>query len=227
MKNLFLLAFGTALLFSLTFCRNTPLPEGHSKVSDGMPIPDANNPAQPAAALPMGKIDSAVGFAGSDRAAWSPLTATSEEFIYQHYRVKISREPNTPGEKIVVARDNGRTDFTIPMPENGYFKGICRNKMFVDAGTGPDGRRFYVFDLDNQTQYFDSPYCGDPQVVGADRLHFLIPVEESTVTRIPDCPQKEEWVKNGLKVGYGQRAIFNFMKRSLTEKSEWACVPMQ
>lgn len=177
--------------------------------------------------LPMGKLDSLAGFKGSDRATWSPLTSKSEEFIYQHYTVVITRNSDQPGEQITVKRDSGRADFVIPMPEAGYFKGVTRNKLIVDAGTGPDGREFFVYDLDKKVQFFSSPYCGEPQIIQGERMYFLLPVDEKEVARIPDCPEKEQWVKDGLSVGYGQRCILNLVVRSYTKKSEWACVAKQ
>jgi hypothetical protein len=223
MKNLSLFAGGVVLLFTLAFCKNTPLPEGQTMVSDNM----TSGMQAPATPLPNGKLDSLAGFKGCERATWSPLTANSEEFIYQHYTVVITRNNNLPGEQITVRRDSGRADFNIPMPENGYFKGVCRNKLFVDAGTGPDGRTFTVFDLDKKVQFFSSPYCGEPQIIQAERMHFLLPVEEAEVERKPECPEQEQWTKDGLSVGYGQRCILNLVVRSYTRKSEWVCVAKQ
>lgn len=222
MKNLLLAS--AAMLLTLTFCKNTPLPEGQTVVSDNPSVAAGNGPA---VQLPMGKLDTMAGIQGCEVATWSPLTANSEEFIYQHYTVKIVNNQDQPGQQITVVRDSGRADFIVPMPENGYFNGVCRNKMFVDAGTGPDGRMLFVYDLDRMSQFFQTPYCGDMKILHDDRLYFMVPVDEKEVTKMPDCPEKEQWQKDGLRVGYGQRCIFNFVIRTLTRKSEWACVPMQ
>ena len=223
MKNLFLFVSAAALSITLTFCKNTPLPEGQTMVTDKTPT---EAPA-PAAPLPMGNIDSLAGFKGCDRATWSPLTANSDQFVYHHYTVIVTRNSDEPGEKITVRRDSGRADFVIPMPEAGYFKGVSRSKLFVDAGTGPDNRQLFIYDVDKQSQYYSSSYVGEPQIIQAERFYFLLPVDEKDVTRIPDCPEKAQWEKDGLRVGYGQRCILNLLVRSLTRKSEWACVPMQ
>lgn len=223
MKNLIFLAAASALLFSFSFCKNTPLPEGQTMVTPET----STEPAAPPAPLPPGKSDTLVGFRGCERAAWSPLDVYSDEFIYQHYTVKKRRIANNPGEIVTVLRDSGRTAFTVPMPPKGYFLGICRNKLFVDAGSGPDGRHLFVFDVDQMAQLYETPYCGEPQIIESSRLHFLRPVDESEVTKMPDCPDKEQWLKDGLRVGYGQRCIYNLEQRSLTRKSEWMCVPVQ
>jgi len=222
MKNLLLFAAAAILTLALSFCKNTPLPEGQTIVSENTPTE-----TQPAAPLPTGKSDSLIGFRGCDRAAWSPLSRTADEFIYQHYIVKKTQIANNPGEVVTVLRDSGRVAFTVPMPTNGYFHGIIRNKLFVDAGTGPDNRELFVYDIDLMAELFRTPYCGEPQIIESSRLHFLLPVMENDVTKMPDCPEKEQWLKDGLRVGYGQRCIFNLAQRSLTRKSEWTCVPLQ
>jgi hypothetical protein len=222
MKNLFVLTAGTALLLTLAFCKNTPLPEGQTMVSENTPIASA-----PETPVQMSSRDSVAGFEGCDRATWSPLTTNSEQFIYQNYTVKITRNPNKPGDNITVKRDAGRADFVVPTIENAHFKGVSRNKLFVESGTGTDDRHLYVYDIDKRLMFFDTPYCGEIQIVHSDRLYFMMPVVQEEVTRIPDCPEKEQWIKDGLQVGYGQRCIFNLLQRSLTRKSEWACVPVQ
>ena len=219
MKNHILFAAAAALILLLDSCENKTATIG--KLS-----PEPENKLTPGS-LPPGKSDSIVGFRGCESAAYSPLTADSDEFIYQHYTVKLKRKSDGPGEEITVVRDSGRADFVIPMPEAGRFFGIYKNKMFVDAGTGPDNRELFIFDLDKEVQTFNTPYCGELRIAESERLWFMVPVEESEVVKKPECPEKDEWIKNGLKVGYGQRCIFNFMNRSLTRKSEWVCVPLQ
>lgn len=219
MKNLFLLTAGTAMLFTLAFCKNTPMPEGRKVVSDQ--LPEASAP------LPMGNIDSVPGFQGCDKATWSPITVNSEKFVYQHFTVIVARNNDQLGEQITVQRDSGRADFVLPPVEAGHFYGVCRNKIFVESGTGTEGRQLIVFDVDKQVQFFNTLYYGEPQIVHSDRLYFLMPADEKEVTRIPDCPEKEQWTKDGLRVGYGQRCIFNLLQRTLTRKSEWVCVALQ
>lgn len=218
MKNLITIAAATVLTLLLASCENKTATIGNLTKKTGELTPGG---------LPAGKSDSIAGFKGCESAAFSPLTPDSDEFLYQHYTVIIKRKPNDAGEEVTVRRDSGRTDFVIPVPEAGRFYGILHGKLFIDAGTGPDLRHLFMFDLDKESQWFDTPYCGDVQIIDSERLYFLLPVEESEVAKKPDCPEKAEWEKNGLRAGYGQRSIFNFINRSLTRKSEWVCVPMQ
>lgn len=221
MKNLFLLAVSAAIILCFEFCENKTARTGSYGNATG------ENTSGASTELPPGKNDSLAGFPGCERAAWSPLTTNSEEFIYQHYVVKITRPQDGSGEEIVVKRDSGRADFTIPIHEGGRFYGISRNRLFVDAGTGPNNREVYVYDLDRMLQLFGTPYCGDLQIVQSEKIRYLVPVEEQDVVKMPECPEKSEWEKKGLRVGYGQRCLFNFVNRSLTRKSEWECVPLQ
>lgn len=219
MKNLFFFSLAIALTLTLIFCKNTPLPEGQTVVT-------RETSAEPPISLPASQNDTLPGFKGCERASWSLLSASSGQFLYQSYTVKINLVPNKQSEEIIVLPDTGEGSFTIPMPDDGHFHGICRNKLFVEASDEAGGRRFFIFDIEKPAQLYSTPYCGEPQIVESDRLHFLQPVDEKEVTKMPDCPNKEEWTKNGLRVGYGQRCIYNLEKRSLTRKSEWVCVPL-
>ena len=52
-------------------------------------------------------------------------------------------------------------------------------------------------------------------------------IEESDMIKVPDCPDKAKWEKEGAKVIYGQLCLYNIVQRSLTKKSEYICVPLK
>jgi hypothetical protein len=220
MKNI-LLPVSVAVLFcgASSFCKNTPVDNAKTAV-----LENAGSDKTP---LPPGKADSLVGLKGCEKAAWSAVSADTDEFIYQHFTVRKTRSADQPGEQVMIMRDSNRGNFALPMPEDGHFMGAVRNMVFVDRGFGSEGRELLIFDVDRMVQYYSSPYCGEPEVVQSEKLYFLIPVAEQDVVRMPDCPQREEWTKAGLGIGYGQRAIMNLTRRSLTKKSEWVCVARQ
>lgn len=223
MKNLLLLAAALPVIFVLSFCKNTPAPEQQSATTETIPVDTAG---ESSASAPTGQIDTVAGFRGCEKASWVPSANTNiERFYYQHFTVKVMRNGDKPGEQIIVYRKDSLPNVIIPMPENRFFMGLCRNKLFVTTAPDAPQREMFIYDIDKMQLYFESPYCGEPEIVHFEKLYFLLPTDKKEVTKIPDCPEKEEWEKNGKEVGYGQRAVLNLLRYSFTRKSEWACVP--
>lgn len=168
--------------------------------------------------------DTVMGFEGCDRASIKVVKPDLTEFIYQNYTVQVAPKTDGPGEVVVVKYTNTLSSlFTVPMPDAGYFHGMWADYMFVDAGTGPDGREITIFNLKDKTREYTSAYCDTLMVLPDGKLWFYVPGKEDEMKEKPDCPQQAEWASKGLGVGYGQRTVYNLRTRSLTRKSEWKC----
>ena len=180
------------------------------------------------AKLPAARTDSLFGIEGCERAGFQALSAKVRKFTYQNFSVQIT-DQDTPGEKIqVIMHSNGKV-LDVPDGEPVYFAGAARDHIFIDVGTGPDKRELIIFNLKLRTlaQTYRTPYYGDLSVASNGTLWFYAPVDEKEVTKKPDCPEKEEWLKKGQSIGYGQRRLFNLPTRGLTRKSEFICIPLQ
>lgn len=172
--------------------------------------------------------DTMVGFTGMNRAAFKMIDTANAEFTYQRYVIRTSRRTDgKPGDVITVVPTDGTPAWAAPVPVASFFNGVVQDRLIVDIGTGPDGRALQVINLQTHLVNFTTKYVGDPQVLSGNKLWFLAPVLADTLTKKPECPQQADWEKNGLKVGYGQRCIFDLANRQLTRKSEFQCVAVQ
>ena len=81
--------------------------------------------------------------------------------------------------------------------------------------------------MDGLPPYARMAFAGEMEVNGNGNVRFYMPTEESEVIKIPKCPEKAKWEKDGLKVVYGQLCLYNLVQRSLTRKSEYMCIPLK
>lgn len=202
---LLLLAFG---------CKNTP--------SDNQ---------EKSTVYPVIKADSIHGFEGCETAGYMALSDTTREFVYQKYLIRIKDRQGEPGEKIDIVLLPDSIRLSLPAVGEGYFSGLAYGHFFVDIGTAPDLRELVLYRIQPdgifqvyQTKYYPEPA---PFVSGNGGIWFYAPIEEGDMVMMPDCPDREKWIKDGLRVGYGQRIIYDLKVRMLTRKSEYVCVPLQ
>lgn len=182
--------------------------------------------------FPYEKADSLFGFEGCDKGLYRADSAEAFEIYYGVYRVQAKYNPDAPGQEIVAIIDStGQRLAFPPVDEGGYFQGKWRNFFFVDLGTAPDVRKLNIYKEENgilyqvhQTEYL--PHEA-PIVSVTGSLWYYSPIEEADMQEKPNCPDAEQWRKEGLRVGYGQRRLFDLQQRMLVRKSEYTCVPRQ
>lgn len=220
MQRIQYLLFVPMLALCLTNCQNQNQPAtAESKPADTTAI---------AAPAPTGPIDTLVGFKGAERAAFKLDEQGRGEFQYQNHKVTVKDEVDstTTGQNIMAAI-NGKNIYAIPFINNGFFAGIYNDRLFVDAGTGPDGREISIINLNTKKPVLRAPYVGEPEILSNGKMWYLRPAKEQDITKMPDCPERAEWEKNGLRVGYGQVCIYDLTNDSEIKKTEWRCVPLQ
>ncbi|MCC6463475.1 MAG: hypothetical protein IT260_23595 [Saprospiraceae bacterium] len=213
MKNVLLYASACVLAAILCFCKNTTT---------------TTNEATTAAEAWPDRTDSLFGFKGCERAGFRAISATEREFTYQHTMVRVSDKKDDAGQNIeIFPLDSVAKKMNVLDEGALFFQGIVRNHMLIDVGTGPDQRELIIYNLGRPAKMYQTAYVGDIEIASNGNLRFLLPVEESEVSKMPECPEKEEWLKQGLRVGYGQVCLFSLVNRSLTRKSEFQCVAKQ
>jgi len=191
-----------------------------------------NTPSEKSVVYPIEKNDSIVGFKGCLTAGFRASSDTAREFIYQKYLIKARTQDGFPGERIDVITLPDSIRQMLPVDDNGSFAGMAYEHIFIDAGTAPDLRELVLYRIRPEgviSMVFRTKYYPDPAPFVSENgnLWFYAPIEESDMVKTPDCPDKEKWVKDGLRVGYGQRVLYNLTDRMLTRKSEYVCVPLQ
>lgn len=209
MKRLLFYATAIVLSGSLLFCKNTPASQGSAEE------------------LPADRNDSLVGLKGCERAGFKALSKTERQFIYQDFTVNSNDKADGKGQDIDITRTDGAEGLTILHEEPTYFLGSSRGQVLFEEGTGPENRKLVVYHVKRRALLFRYPFCGDMEVTPNGFVRFYTPVEESDMTEVPECPDKEKWEKEGKKVVYGQLCLFSLVNRSLTRKSEYACIPLK
>lgn len=218
-KKLALLGAGVVALFLWTCQSNTK-----NDNAKGVPAVEVNYPYE--------RADSVFGFEGCDKGLYKADSAGAFEMVYAGYRVQVAYDPSQPGQQITVFVDSTGPRLTFPpLDEGGYFQGKWKNHFFVDVGTGPDVRKLNIYKVENGGLYqvFQTEYLSEEPPVVSQRgsLWFYGPVEEKDISEKPACPEAEQWRKEGLNVGYGQRRLYDMEQRMYTRKSEFICVPRQ
>lgn len=207
-----ILFYATAILLSgsLLFCKNNPASQGSSDE------------------LPAERNDSLVGLKGCDRAGFKAQSKTERRFIYQDFTVNSKDKEDGKGQDINIVRtDSGAEGLTITHEEPTWFLGSSRGQVLFEEGTGPENRKLVVYHVKRRALMFRYPFCGEMEVTPNGFIRFYTPIEESEMTEAPECPDKEQWEKDGTKVVYGQVCLFSLVNRSLTRKSEYACIPLK
>lgn len=211
MKHVLFYASAILLTSPLLFCQNNPAANSASDV------------------LPSERNDSLYGLKGADRAGFQPRSKTERDFIYQDFTVKVKDKEDGAGQDIQIIRtDTTTTDtMTITHEEPTYFRGAARGNILLEEGTGPENRKLVVYQIKRRALMFRYAYAGDMEVTSNGSVRFYTPTPESEITKMPKCPDKEKWEKEGKKVVYGQLCLYNLVQRTLTRKSEYMCIPLK
>jgi hypothetical protein len=159
--------------------------------------------------------DTAVGVEGSEKAKFDGAA-----FTYAAAKVKVTDQG--AGETIEI--DGTK----IPGQEADFFSGVYRNYLFIDNGTGPNGRNLKIWSIGEKKVIFETPYEGDLSIKD-DKLNFIKPIDLS-MTKLPapvNCPDAENWKKEGLGVGYGIPSAYDFSSMTVSATSDVTCFAVQ
>ena len=182
-----------------------------------------------AESYPIFRTDTLLGLQGCERAGFKAESTQKQEINYQNYTFRMEQKEGG-GEILEVAIDSSAKKFKLPDVELIHFKGASRDHFFVEVGDNPDIRDLIVYSLKDQTLYqvYRSAFLvAEPPFVANGSVQLYVPVEESEVTKMPECPDKAAWIKKGMRIGYGQRYMYHMPIRGLTRKSEFICAPLE
>lgn len=210
MKHVLLFAPTLLMAALLSFCKN-----------------NAPAPEKPLTEFLPERTDSLFGIKGCNRAGFRMLSPTEQEFVYQDFTVHVTRKADGSDDIKAVRTDTAAQDLVIIHESPSYFRGAARGQILVEEDKGPGKAEMVFYNVKLRSLMFRTPYCGEMELMSNGTLWFYVPVEESEVRKMPECPDREAWEKKGWNVGYGQRCLYNMVDRVLTKKSEFACVPLK
>jgi hypothetical protein len=154
-------------------------------------------------------------------------TPAYTEFKYQNYKVRIEQTKEGNGEVTRVFDKSGAEVMVDANDSNCFFHGLAFDHVFIDKGTGPDGRILKIYDLKKKKMGYQGLYCIEAIVYDTGSLWFYSPVADAIANPKPFCNNGDDWVKQGLAVGYAQRKMYNLPSGSVITKSEFKCYSKQ
>lgn len=167
-----------------------------------------------------------VGIKGSELAKITE-TKLGKTYIYPETQVMVIPSEDGVGEEIYVVSAGQKDTFWIENIEAHHFFGIKNNFLFVDNGTGPNGRTIVVYDLKTRQNIHEGRYEKDISL-NESKMTYLSPIDTRNI-RLRDsvCPDKDKWEKQGLSAGYAQYIEFDFRTKEATETGNYSCYPIQ
>lgn len=216
-NSLFLKSLVLVLGLSVCSCHNESGTPTETSEPQAVETPPAAEPA----------ADFAIS--GTEKPSMKDLGNGTQEYIYQHYKVKtVAADSLGVGHDIFVYNEKGEEVWKSENKgdESGkWFSGISGDHALVDIGTGPSGRVLVVYDLKHKKVGFKGGYFGEPSISNG-MLVFDRMVSEKEAGNI-NCPEKEEWKKQQLGIGYGQRVEYDLQTGAANNKQEFKCYAVQ
>lgn len=163
---------------------------------------------------PTTTIDTVIGIVGTEKAKFNGTM-----FSYTSAQVKLMNNNNSQ-----VIEVNGTV---LPNQEGDFFGGIYKNYLFIDHGTGTNGRSLKIWSIDEKKVILDTPYEGELSIK-EDKLNFIQPIDiTKTKQAKPKCPDAEKWAKDGFSIGYGVPSAYDFVKNTVVVMGETTCFMLQ
>ena len=170
--------------------------------------------------------DTLLGIKGCDMAQFEE-TKVGNIFNYGHTKVLTIPSEDGVGEEIYVQSTHQKDTFWIENIEAYHFFGIKNDLLFVDNGTGPNGRSFLVYDLATRKMIHEDHYEAEISIKN-NKIMYLTPIDTRNIRlRASVCPNSEKWEKQGLGVGYAQIISFDLKTKESEETGEYSCFPIQ
>ncbi len=209
--------YANLLFVTLLGCKDAPKTVStESKPATPTAPAPATTPASPAVSVAK---DTAIGINGCEKAKFDGKTYT-----YASAKVTVKGSDGDSNEIIDV---NGTV---IPNKKDGAasFAGVYKNFLFIDDGTGTNGRTLMIWGIKEKKVLFQTAYEGELSLA-SDKVKFIQPIDLTKVklSKPVNCPNKAKWEKDGLGVGYGMPHQYDLAKLSATPAGEMVCYSMQ
>ncbi len=121
---------------------------------------------------------------------------------YKTITVVTQKDEDAPGDQILIKTGDdaacswdSAAGWETDSGEASYFLGKWKNLIFIDRGTGPDGRDVLIFDLESKHQVFAANYS-EPLEISSKKLTYW--QGANTLATKDNCDDFEDAEKNGL-----------------------------
>lgn len=162
--------------------------------------------------------------------------AKGSAYIYKQYEIHVEPSPELQGMNIFLYApevsggnpcmlDRKTASHIISTGEtegNNFFGGVYKNYLFIDQGTGPDGRILSVYDLSNKKLILLTEYS-DPSIKDGILTYYKTLVPDSGVIKNIPCPDAGKWKDQGLTVLYEKMETFTLETETRVPVRQYRC----
>ncbi|MBX9597347.1 MAG: hypothetical protein K2X04_02080 [Burkholderiales bacterium] len=129
-------------------------------------------------------------------------SANNKCLRYKTITVVTQKDEDAPGDQILIKTGDDAScswdnaaGWETDSGEASYFLGKWKNLIFIDRGTGADGRDVLIFDLDSKHQVFAANYS-EPLEISSKKLTYW---QGANILATKDnCDEFEDAEKSGL-----------------------------
>ncbi len=170
--------------------------------------------------------DTNVGIKGFD-VAQIEETKDGKTYGYASYKVSTMASKEGVGEDISIVGTDKKDVFNIKNTDAHHFFGIKKDLLFVDNGTGPNGRSVLIYDLKKHALIHEAKYEAE-MTIEQDKLTYKTPIDTRNIRLMASvCPDKDKWEKQGFGVGYAMIMVFDLTTKEVVSTGEYSCFPIQ
>lgn len=129
-------------------------------------------------------------------------SADSKCLRYKTITVITQKDEDAPGDHVLIKSGDDATcswdsaaGWETDSGEASYFLGKWKNLIFIDRGTGTDGRDVLIFDLDSKRQVFTASYSNPMEIIRKKLTYWQ---GANTIATKDNCDEFEEAEKSAL-----------------------------
>ncbi len=169
--------------------------------------------------------DTAIGYAGCDKALYRAMPGPVYEYYYPGYVVYVTPLFNNASQKVKVVADGVKFQMDFTEKNIVHFAGLYRDKYFFDLAAAPEEKEVAVFNAQDYTILMRSKYLGTPPAIESGKLKYLFSIGETAATEKGlACPDAATWKAQGHTVGYGQYWTMDLTTLAEEETGKFDCV---
>lgn len=148
--------------------------------------------------------DSFSGMLDGSESPYKAIESTNSKCL--HYKKSITvvtqKDEDAPGDHVLIKSGDDAScswdsaaGWETDSGEASYFLGKWKNLIFIDRGTGTDGRDVLIFDLDSKRQVFTASYSNPMEIIRKKLTYWQ---GANTIATKDNCDEFEEAEKTAL-----------------------------